>query len=123
MLVLGLVAGWALATNHCRLETVPGFDFLSCLSAENDSHHESSDCETDGCATIESGLYKSENTLVPTIQPPRTSEVPDLNQRCPAWTGRPLQLAFSSLPVSPPLSLARFLLKCAISPRAPSMIC
>ena len=122
MFVLGLVAFWALATQHCRLEVVPGLDFLACLSPETEAHHESSDCESDGCANVESSLYKSENHRITLEQPPLLAAPMGIfpylalaclpsNQACApldnACLGRPSGL---------------FLLRNVVSPRAPSPV-
>src|SRR6059036_3645002 len=45
---------WVPITAHCHLEKVPGLEFLKCAS----DTPERSDCEGDGCQTVESGLYK-----------------------------------------------------------------
>jgi hypothetical protein len=57
--LLALLALWLPAINHCRLEQLPGLGFLSCCDHEDAaaSHHD--DCQTDGCAAVESGLYKT----------------------------------------------------------------
>ena len=39
---------------HCKLETIPGLEFLRCPS-DTDTK---SDCQGDGCETVESALYK-----------------------------------------------------------------
>jgi hypothetical protein len=58
-----LLALWLPATLHCRLENIPGLEFLSCCQHEDaektPAHHEQ-DCANDGCAAVESGFYKQE---------------------------------------------------------------
>ena len=54
---------WVAASFHCRLEVLPGFEFLSCCQhadgQKSPTHHEK-DCNDDGCAAIERGFYKPE---------------------------------------------------------------
>src|SRR5438046_1005688 len=52
---LALALFWPLAVMHCKLECVPGLEFLRCASDTPTS----SDCQGDGCETVESGAYKT----------------------------------------------------------------
>jgi hypothetical protein len=54
---------WLPITSHCQLERVPGLEFLHCAADTS----ESSNCEGDGCQTVESGLYKisDHSTIAP----------------------------------------------------------
>jgi len=63
ILIVLLALLWAAASNHCKLEQLPGLEFLACGDHENTAPHEDEDCETDGCASFENQLYKSENAL------------------------------------------------------------
>lgn len=62
--MLAVVAFWALMANHCGLELIPGLDFLACSPQAEASPHQPSNCgdDSDACATVESGLYKSEQS-------------------------------------------------------------
>lgn len=61
-----LVALWPLVTSHCQLEQIPGLDFLHCSESESATPHQDNDCDTDGCAVVESSFYKTEDrTPVP----------------------------------------------------------
>jgi hypothetical protein len=64
--VLALVAFWALVTNHCALEDIPGLGFLACATqVSEDVPHQPSGCgDDDACADVESGFYKSEESQV-----------------------------------------------------------
>jgi len=53
-MTLVVLALWPIASMHCKLETVPGLEFLRCATDTPTS----SDCRGDGCETVESGLYK-----------------------------------------------------------------
>ena len=62
---LGFIAFWVLMTNHCAIELIPGLKFLACAPQTEAAPHQPSDCgDTDACATIEGGLYKSEQGQV-----------------------------------------------------------
>src|SRR4030095_6492852 len=60
MIVL-LTLIWAAASNHCKLEQVPLLAFLVCCQHEAAAPHADDDCESDGCASFENQLYKTEN--------------------------------------------------------------
>jgi hypothetical protein len=45
---------WLAATQHCRLENLPGLGFLKCTTDTATS----SECEGDGCCAVESAAYK-----------------------------------------------------------------
>ena len=57
MTVLALLGLWLAATNHCRLELVPGLSFLVCCPHDDAAPHQDDDCDTDDCAQVEHGLY------------------------------------------------------------------
>jgi hypothetical protein len=62
LLTLLLVALWPLVTSHCNLEPFAGLEFLSCAEAPaNAAPHQENGCETDSCASVESGSYKTED--------------------------------------------------------------
>src|SRR5262245_41928342 len=48
------LALWLPATQHCHLEKLPGLAFLHCATDTADS-----DCQGDGCDTLEKGFYKT----------------------------------------------------------------
>jgi len=60
-----LLALWVPATLHCRLEQALSLELISCCQHEDaektPAHHET-DCADDGCAAVESGFYKQEET-------------------------------------------------------------
>jgi hypothetical protein len=60
---------WGLATMHCTLEGVPGFDFLkTCCFVESETAAPP-DCESDGCGAVEDGNYRAEEQTVFAPQP------------------------------------------------------
>src|SRR5688500_10552798 len=82
MLTVAFIGAFALATNHCRLEVLKGLEFLVCCSHDAETQstapHQDDDCETDGCASLEEGLYKSEDGRVVSGVPPVFAIMADL---------------------------------------------
>ena len=64
ILILLLALLWAAAGNHCKLEQIPGWEFLACCIHEDIAPHQDDDCATDGCATVENQLYKNETARI-----------------------------------------------------------
>jgi hypothetical protein len=125
VLVLTLATLWVAAGEHCRLEMLSGFEFLSCCHHEErdrtPAHHEH-DCGDDGCTAVEQGFYKQARPQ-PSLPKPLLGLVtwliplPDENPAgrlcCPV-----------SVASSPP-ELSRvwlFLQRAAPAPRAPSVV-
>jgi len=116
---LALVALWAAASHHCKLEQFSVFDFLACTDhQETEAHHETP-CETDGCALVESTLYKTEDTQA--ISSPLPSvfsflAVSDIHPAAPV-----ARIDFSAT-VPPDLLVTwQFSLRAALPVRAPSL--
>ena len=59
LLIIVLSLAWLPTVSHCKLEAVPGFEFLATCHgpAESAPAEQDADCDTDGCAPIESGQY------------------------------------------------------------------
>ena len=116
VMVLATLALWLPATNHCRLESIPGLEFLRCASdTENGS-----DCDGDGCDTVEKGFYKIENdrpivpapVLVAIVSPaPLLAESPAPGLVNGQLTSAPPEL----------LKVWQFSFRTALLPRAPSI--
>jgi hypothetical protein len=115
------LALWGLASMHCKLEAVPGLEFLrSCCFADaaSDGHK---DCESDGCSAVEDGNYRAEEQNVSAPQPvllpallSTTIEAP-----LPGFEAHPF------VAPTPPPELPRswqFSFRTALAPRAPSLI-
>ena len=119
-----LLALWVPVTSHCPLETVLDHEVLSCCSHETETppvpHHED-DCATDSCATLEAGLFKTEDS-----QPLVTTVALGL----PVPLPEPLDLVQNDFSLAPHHCTAppelpgiwQFLLRAAPSPRAPSCL-
>jgi hypothetical protein len=121
-LTVAFIGAFALATNHCRLEVLRGLEFLVCCShgggTEPAAPHQDDDCETDVCASLEGGLYKSEDGRITSIAPVFLAILPSATS--PEFT---LRLAAVPDPAPPDLPTSwQFLLRAASSPRAPSII-
>jgi hypothetical protein len=120
MITLAVLALWLPATNHCRLELIPALEFLACCVHENAAPHEDKDCETDGCATVEEGFYKSDDLRI-------TPVAPDFLLSAHALT---LAVAsshpfYTALPTTAPPELSKvwqFSFRAAAPPRAPSLL-
>ncbi|HXG46480.1 MAG TPA: hypothetical protein VNO52_02565 [Methylomirabilota bacterium] len=75
VVTLALVAFWAAAIHHCEIEQLPGFAFLAChAECEPPLPLPDDPCAADGCAWVENGFYKSEETEIETTGPSFTGE-------------------------------------------------
>lgn len=61
-LVLFLALSWVPMAAHCKIEAIPGFEFLSCKSG--DSKDGKNHCGDKGCCTFESSVYKNDTSLL-----------------------------------------------------------
>ena len=123
-MMFAFIGAFALATNNCRLEVLKGLEFLVCCSHDvEDSHaapHQDDDCETDGCASLEQGLYKSEDGHIPTIVP--LVAAVEIMPADDALLTQAVPLAqFSTFAIPELPSSWQFLFRAASSPRAPSL--
>ena len=120
--MLLLLALWLPATCHCQLEVVTGLQFLKCCTHQHTAPHQDADCDSDGCAVIESGGYMLEANPSPT-GPPLLDLVVEALDR----------LAEENLPTPPPALTApfappelpkiwQFSCRAALPPRAPSFL-
>lgn len=60
---------WLPLSSHCQLEVIPGLEFLSCCTHTGKTPHQDNDCKTDGCESVESGFYKTEDRSVDITHP------------------------------------------------------
>ena len=125
IMVMMVLALWVLATNHCRLELLPGLAFLTCCdhaTAEPTGEHHEDDCEDDACAAVEEGLYKTESHQVTAHKP--------VFVLLASFLPPPLERDTSALfaracPTTVPLELPKvwqFTFRTALPPRAPSFV-
>jgi hypothetical protein len=122
LFVLVLVTLWVPATVHCKLEELPGLQFLSCCDHGESAPHQDDDCAVDACAVVEGGLYKVANPKVD-IHAPATVVVLDLfdlevsDPDAARFRIRQLSEKSPDLPLT-----WQFTLRAALSPRAPSFV-
>ena len=125
ILVLTLATLWVAAGQHCRLELLSGFEFLSCCDhseTEKTPAHHHNECADDGCAAVEFGYYKQARPQQLPMRPlpglvAWLVPLPAENQ--PAGAGCPVKVSDS-----PPelLKAWLFLQRAALPPRAPSFL-
>jgi hypothetical protein len=119
--VVGLLGLWLAATNHCRLEQIPALSFLPCCEKGGSSQDD--DCQTDGCASVEDGLYKTENNQVQVVTPV-FALIPFLV--LPGQNAAPgLESVREALPNLAPPELPKswqFSFRAAAPPRAPALV-
>lgn len=138
ILVTATLAFWLAGSNHCRLEQLPGMEFLACASADcapSDScessdcgGHEDSGCADDACAgdscsVVEGAVYQAGMLRVKTDAPTIVSANPSLATTTFAEiVPSPAQIASPAHSESPPElpRLWQFAQRTAAPPRAPS---
>lgn len=55
-----LALTWVLLTSHCKIEAMPGFEFLRCatdIHAPDESESSGEHCEDTGCCLVETAQY------------------------------------------------------------------
>ena len=117
VITLVMLVLWPLAVMHCKLETIPGLEFLRCASDTDTS----SDCQGDGCETVESALYKVPDHQNIAPEPIlKTVVLPSLLER----EARPCENHLCWRVTSAPPELPKvwqFSFRTALPPRAPSI--
>lgn len=120
ILVVLVAVAWLPMTLHCRLETVPGLEFLACEAESRSDSVPSSDCGDTGCCSVEKSQYKTEQhrltLLPPNFQPSPFAPVLDLANTLSDEASR-------EAPAIAPPELPRcwqFIFRTASPPRAPS---
>ena len=112
------LAMWLSATQHCKLENLPGCGFLRCATDTPGN----SDCQGDSCDAVERGMYKNPDSQQVTAPP-----VPLVL----AWmisefqVPEPGEATLIEVPTSAPPDLPKgwqFLTRTAAPPRAPTSV-
>lgn len=115
-----LLSVWAVASMHCKLEALPGWEFLRFCHAEESPADHATGCAEDACAEIEDGNYRPEEPISPVPAPEFAAALIFLPRllALPAPSRPPRPIAGS-----PPHLLAsrHFADRSAPSPRAPSL--
>jgi hypothetical protein len=116
-----LLVMWGLATMHCALEQVAGFEFLACCQHPDTVPHQDNDCSSDACAVVESGFYMIEEQASPVPLPGL-----GLSFVLPLWESfPPTPVPRCEPPNCSPPELPRtwqFSFRTALPPRAPSLV-
>ena len=116
---------WLPMTSHCKLESVPGFEFLACISETNchgESKPQGTVPEQSGCCSIEKSHYKSDQFRVtiqtPEMLPIEAASLFDLSSVLPA------EVCVGILNTGPPelSSSWQFSFRTALPARAPSLV-
>jgi len=120
--VFGFLALWLAASNHCRLELVPGLGFLTCCEKGEGAPGQDEDCQTDGCAAVEGSFYKFEDgkcSLSAPVLVAAMSLAVASDQ-----LAQPSRISSPSSPTAPPELPVRwqFVFRAAAPPRAPSLV-
>jgi len=114
---------WLPISVHCELEEIPALQFLSCCPDDDAAPHQDDDCETDGCAVVESGLYKTEERRASLPAPILVFCV--VSNWLAAAPVAPEPAIFDLPPVSPPPEISvgwHFSFRTALLPRPPSFV-
>jgi len=107
---------------HCRLESVPGFEFLACLTESNCHGEQSSQPDAAGCCSVEKSEYKSSQLRVtlpsPDLLPISSVPLLDLANTLPA------EVSIGILTAAPPglTKSWQFSSRTALPVRAPSLV-
>lgn len=112
---------WVPMVSHCDLEHLPGMEFIACCDVVAPEPHSDDDCQTDVCATVESGFYKTEERAVNVPTPCLTLLLVSFSldvRPLPSVSAVPNPAAFRD--DSPPNWVV--VLRQASSPRAPSRV-
>ena len=115
-----MLAVWLPVTSHCWLEQIPGLSFLVCCDHGDTAPHQDSDCDTDGCASVENGFYKIEDAKVIALLPAcvLVLHLTLLMEQSPP------EISSGFLPTVAPPELGKtwqFSYRAAAPPRAPSL--
>jgi hypothetical protein len=123
LLLILLVLGWAPITAHCKLEILPGLEFLQCISEAQASSGSEGHCNDTECCSVETSLYKAAQPRV-AIPAPELSTF-SMDSRLTLATPLPGQVHPGILPVPPRDFIEpswQFLFRTASPPRAPSPV-
>ena len=124
VMVSMLALTWVLLTSHCKIEAMPGFDFLRCatdIHPPTESESGGDPCKDAGCCSIESAQYhaprQQENATVAVVVVVPADNFGVVEQSLPK------EVSLGILTAAPPElpSSWQFLSRTALPPRAPSL--
>jgi hypothetical protein len=112
---------WLPVSAHCQLETVPGFEFLACLTESACHDNQSSDRGDTGCCSVEKSQYKTEHLRL-TLPTPNLLPMTFAPLLTPA-NSLPDEVCLGILTSAPPqlLKTWQFASRSALPVRAPSI--
>ncbi|MGC3958435.1 MAG: hypothetical protein QM813_10990 [Verrucomicrobiota bacterium] len=124
LFVLAALA-WLPMTSHCRWESVPGFEFLGCVSEANchgESKPQQSAPEQSGCCSVEKTQYKSDQLRI-TLPTPEMLAIA-ATPLCDLVSALPAEVCVGVLNTGPPElpSTWQFSFRTALPARAPSFL-
>jgi hypothetical protein len=111
---------WLPVVSHCAWEHLPGLDLLGCCTSAESAPHQDDDCETDLCASVESGHYKSEQRPVKAPAPALVDTIPAPPVPAAPGHASAALVATTTLPIELP-HCWQFTFRAAAPPRAPSL--
>ena len=121
--IVGLALMWLPITAHCKLEMLPALsEILACCDHEEESKpHQDNDCEQDGCASVESGNYRTQDFDAFVAAPAFTPV--DLPDAAVELSALPDEVSLGIFTTAPPPSerIWNFSLRTALPARAPSL--
>lgn len=119
-----LALTWVLLTSHCRIEAMPGFEFLRCATDVHatDTTNEGGDpCKETGCCSIESAQYHAprQHEIAPVV----IAAIVPADDFGIVEQSLPKEVSLGILTAAPPElpSSWQFLSRTALPPRAPSL--
>jgi hypothetical protein len=121
IVALTVLALWGLAAMHCKLEALPGLDFLKTCCFVDSSPSAQGDCESDGCGDVEDGGYRMEEQTASAPQPFLILVLLSVVIEAPLQELQPCSLATSLPPPELPRAW-QFYYRTALPPRAPSLV-
>ena len=114
---------WLPITAHCKLEVIPAFAaFLGCPDhSETDAPHQEEDCEQDGCASVESGNYRTQDHDALVVAPDLAPV--ELPESIVELSALPDEVSLGIFTTAPPPKehVWNFSLRTALPARAPSL--
>jgi hypothetical protein len=121
--VVGLALMWLPITAHCKLEVIPALSAIlaCCDHEEKAAPHQDNDCEQDGCASVESGNYRTQDHD-PLVVAPDFAPI-DLSESSVELSALPDEVSLGILTTAPPQQrhIWSFSLRMALPARAPSL--
>jgi len=115
-----LALSWVLSISHCRMEAVPGWEFLRCAAEAPMSDKGGDPCDDAGCCLLESAQFhaprqqEATQVVIVGVQAGPAIDPGDESVPVKDTSGRPTE-------APPELSGCwRFQIRAALPPRAPS---